>query len=218
MLKNYAPHAQKILEIGCGTGFVLSEIRHSFPAADLSAGDIFTEGLHFAAERVSDCQFLQIDARQMPFANEFDVIGMFDVIEHITEDEVILEQLRQAIKPDGMIILTVPQHRFLWSYHDEQAQHKRRYEPNELENKARNVGLEVVRSTSFVSLLLPMMILQRRADTTAINKDEWHQHLLKVNPTVNRVAKILLSIEHFFIRLGFSFPMGGSRLVVLRRI
>lgn len=216
-LQKYASSIDNILEIGCGTGFVLSQIRQTYPDANLYAGDVFTEGLEFAAERVPECQFLQIDAREMPFASEFDIIGMFDVIEHIADDEQVLAQLYQSIKPNGLIILTVPQHPFLWSYHDEQAQHKRRYQRSELETKARQVNLEVIYSTSFVSLLLPMMILKRNEDTSSIDKDNWHQHLLKINPVINRLAKTILTIEQFFIRQGLSFPVGGSRLVVLKR-
>jgi SAM-dependent methyltransferase len=44
-LQKYFSAPQKILEIGCGTGFVLSALRASYPAAQLTGSDIFTEGL-----------------------------------------------------------------------------------------------------------------------------------------------------------------------------
>jgi SAM-dependent methyltransferase len=55
----------------------------------------------------------QMDARKIPFESEFDVIGAFDVLEHIEEDEKALAQIFHAVLPGGGLILTVPQHRFL---------------------------------------------------------------------------------------------------------
>ncbi len=75
---------------------------------------------------------LQFDACAIPYKAEFDVIGAFDVIEHIEEDTAALTQMYQALKPGGGLLITVPQHRFLWSAVDEMSYHKRRYHRNEL--------------------------------------------------------------------------------------
>ena len=64
-----------------------------------------------------------MDARRIPFEDEFDVIGAFDVLEHIKEDEQVLVQMHRAVKSGGGIMLTVPQHMFLWSEQDVQAHH-----------------------------------------------------------------------------------------------
>ena len=69
------------------------------------------------------------------FRNEFDVIGAFDVLEHIADDELVLSQMHQAVRKGGGIILTVPQHSFLWSEIDEYSRHVRRYSVSELKLK-----------------------------------------------------------------------------------
>src|SRR5690606_22871969 len=115
------------LEIGCGTGFVLSGVADAFPAVRLFGSEIFTAGLEFAARRQPSVNFMQMDARSLPFLDEFDVIGAFDVLEHIVEDGQVLAQMREALKPNGIILLTVPQHEWLWSPVDEFACHVRRY-------------------------------------------------------------------------------------------
>ena len=85
-MQTYRPDCERFLEVGCGTGFVLSGIRTAFPSAELSGSEIFSAGLAFAAERVPSATFYQMDARAIPFRDHFDVIGAFDVLEHIDDD------------------------------------------------------------------------------------------------------------------------------------
>ena len=100
-LGKYFPHAESFFEIGCGTGYVLSGIKREFPNIRLYGSDIFSNGLSFAKQRLSDVSLSQMDARQIPFEKEFDAIGAFDVLEHIDEDDVVLQQMFQATKPGG---------------------------------------------------------------------------------------------------------------------
>ena len=79
-LETFFPQASSFLEIGCGTGFVLSAIQKAFPELKVAGGDYFTEALEYSSRRVQRAQLFQIDARQIPFENHFDVIGMFDVL------------------------------------------------------------------------------------------------------------------------------------------
>src|SRR4030095_11666933 len=151
--------AKTFLEIGCGTGFVLSGVKEALPSLTLAGSEIFSEGLGFAAQRLPDVDLFQMDARRIPFREEFDVIGAFDVLEHIQEDEAVLTQMYAATKKGGGILITVPHHPFLWSGSDEFARHARRYKTRELCDKVRRAGFHVLRVTSFVSVLLPALIL-----------------------------------------------------------
>ncbi len=87
MMRRWFPSATKFLEIGCGTGFVLEAIASEFPDLAVYGSEMFLEGLEVARERVPRGEFFQMDARRIPFTAEFDVIGAFDVIEHIRADE-----------------------------------------------------------------------------------------------------------------------------------
>jgi SAM-dependent methyltransferase len=83
-LDTFFPYADNMLEIGCGTGYVLEGIAKYRPKMALSGSELFAEGLQFAARRVKDSgRLFQMDARRIPFENEFDIIGAFDVLEHI---------------------------------------------------------------------------------------------------------------------------------------
>lgn len=218
VMPKYFRNPGKVLEIGCGTGYVLSGLRAVFPQVQLSGSDIYTEGLAFTAQRVQDAFLFQMDARHIPFREEFDLIGAFDVLEHIEKDEVVLAQMYQACKPGGGIVLTVPQHRWLWSRVDDFAHHKRRYTRAELIEKAVRAGFRIEYATSFVSLLLPLMLASRGMKKSGANMDEQMEAVgLKVGRLTNAVLGAVMQIERSLIGLGLSFPLGGSLLLVARK-
>ncbi len=86
-LRKWFPEKGKLMEIGCGTGYVLSRIEKDFPGLELCGSEIYTTGLEFASKRLSRTELLQMDALNIPYEGEFDIIGLFDTLEHIQEDE-----------------------------------------------------------------------------------------------------------------------------------
>jgi SAM-dependent methyltransferase len=217
-LEKYCPDFQSFLEIGCGTGYVLSGISKNFPSSLLQGSEIFTAGLSFAAARLPMVNFMQMDARNIPFKEEFDVIGAFDVLEHIEEDEQVLDQVKRALKPQGIVLLTVPQHAWLWSVTDEYACHVRRYTSSDLHQKIEAAGFQILRSTSFVTFLLPAMILSRVLQSNVSEGKFDSTSELKISPRLNAIFFHLLIAELAFVKKGFDFPVGGSRLVVARKL
>ncbi|MCU7875791.1 MAG: class I SAM-dependent methyltransferase [Candidatus Thiodiazotropha sp. (ex Lucinoma borealis)] len=215
-LNKYFPGIRSLLEIGCGTGYVLSGIEDAFPTLELSASDIFISGLEYAKGRVKRTKLLQMDARQIPFEEEFDVIGAFDVLEHITEDVQVLPEMYRAVRPGGGVILTVPQHQFLWSQADSHACHVRRYNVRDLREKVENAGFSIERMTSFVSLLLPLMMLSRLRQRDS-QKDFDPLAELKIGGLANKVLEKMLDLERVLIRNGISWPAGGSLLMIARK-
>jgi SAM-dependent methyltransferase len=217
-MRRYVPDVRSFLEIGCGTGFVLSGVRAAFPSVELSGSEVFTAGLAFAARRVPSARFYQMDARSIPFRDEFDAIGAFDVIEHIAEDEAVIAQVADALRPGGAFLITVPQHPALWSAQDEHAFHVRRYVASELRRKLETAGLEVLRMTSFVSLLLPVMYAARRRMREVKAGSEFDAiDAVRLPWAINKVLEVVMAVERAFIRAGVSFPAGGSLLVVARK-
>lgn len=215
-LRKYKPDAQNLLEVGCGTGFVLAGIAKSFPNISLSGSEIFLAGLVHATNRVPQANLMQMDARRVPFVDEFDTIGAFDVLEHIEEDTTVLSQLHTALKPRGVLLLTVPQHPILWSTADDYACHVRRYSGKEIEEKVINSGFEILKSTSFVTSLLPAMILSRLVQNK--NLEEFKPaNELKINPFLNKIFYSLMVTELTGIKLGLSYGIGGSRLIVAKK-
>jgi SAM-dependent methyltransferase len=216
MLRRHFPAAARFLEVGCGTGFVLRGVRAALPDLSLSGSEMYSEALTFARDRVGDDAALyQMDARDIPFREEFDVIGAFDVLEHIAEDELVLAQMHGATRPGGGILVTVPQHPRLWSPYDDYAHHVRRYRRAELVEKVERAGFSVERVTSFVAFLLPLMAASRlrvrRRGEIDLSAD------LSCPPRLDAALERVLSLELGLIRRGHSLRAGGSLVVAARR-
>jgi SAM-dependent methyltransferase len=204
------------LEVGCGTGYVLSAVEAAFPSAMTVGGEAHRAGLEYAARRVRRSRLLQIDAASIPFRDAFDAIGCFDVLEHIEDDGRVLAECFHALRRGGGIVLTVPQHPFLWSASDEYALHVRRYTRAELLGKLRLAGFRPVLVTSFVALLLPAMLAararQRQLDAAYDPEAEF-----AVGRVANALLEGVLDFERQLIRLGLRFPFGGSLLIVAKK-
>lgn len=216
-LQKYCPDFHSFLEIGCGTAYVLSGLAKAFPQAHLQGSEIFIAGLEFAAERQPGIDFIQLDARKIPFVEEFDAVGAFDVLEHIKEDEQVLAQIHQSLKPGGIMVLTVPQHPWLWSPVDDYACHERRYTAGELRSKVESAGFDIMRSTSFVSSLLPAMFASRLLQRGSSVEELDPASELRISPALNLLFGKLLDAEIAAIRCGINLPAGGSRLIVAKR-
>ena len=213
-LHKYSPNMKSFLEIGCGTGFVISGIIKQYPDLKLLGSEYFEEGVEYARARLPAATFTQMDARCIPYESDWDGIGIFDVLEHIEEDDVVLQQIYKALKPGGVVFISVPQHRWLWSSYDEVACHVRRYTVNELHQKVSKVGFKIIRSTSFVSMLLPLMYLSRLLHQNKKDVSIDAMAEFRINPILNKVLEWLLRFELALIRVGISLPVGGSRVVV----
>jgi SAM-dependent methyltransferase len=215
-MRRYFPRAQSLLEIGCGTGFVLNGLDMALPELRVAGAELHAAGLQYASRRLAGVDLFQFDARSIPFAEEFDVIGAFDVLEHIDEDEQVLAEMRAAVRPGGGVLVTVPQHPWLWSASDDYAKHQRRYRRSELLRKVTAAGFTVRRITSFVSLLLPAMIASRMGSwMTSRAYDPGAEHA-----AAQRASKLLEHIgtfERSLITRGVDLPVGGSLLLVASR-
>jgi SAM-dependent methyltransferase len=217
-LATYFPKAERIMEVGCGTGFVLHAIHNQSPSTALIGSELLVAGLEFAAARVPAATFYQMDATVIPYRDEFDVIGAFDVLEHVQDDASALEQLRQAIAPGGGLLMTVPQHPALWSEQDVLAEHVRRYTAHGMRRRLSAAGLELVHMTSFTSLLLPLLVASRwtkRSRKDVSNIDVMSE--LRQPRPINALLEAVMRIEGGLLRRGWSLPAGGSLLVVARR-
>ena len=214
-LGRFFPQSRSLLEVGCGGGFVLQRLRTRFPHMAFTGGEPSLSALRLAHERLPDAALYHLRAEALPFEAEFDVVGAFDVLEHIENDRLALDQLFRATRPGGGMILTVPQHPSLWSPFDEYSKHHRRYTRRGLEAQVRAAGWDILTTTSFVSFLLPVVALSRRLTAQSLREDPLRE--LRTRRFSRVVSRLALGLERWLIRCGVRFPMGSSLLLVARR-
>ena len=208
-----------VLEIGCGIGGVIASLRR-MPHLRLTGSEIYIHGLRYARAKMPDVDFIQLDATDIPFRDAFEVIGAFDVLEHIDEDELVMRQVHAALRPDGLIMVTVPQYQWMWSALDDIVHHKRRYSRREMTGKLERAGFEIVYVTSFVTALFPSMLATRlrgrRRRASPDTKAEFAEWVILPGP-LNRVCDWISRLDEAVLKLGLTLPFGGSLLVVARR-
>ncbi|MEV6282468.1 class I SAM-dependent methyltransferase [Kribbella sp. NPDC051770] len=213
-LDKYFPHARSFLELGCGNAYVLDRVRQLHPDWHLVGTELFEEGLVNARVRMpAGVELRQLDATQNPYEKEFDVAGAFDVIEHVEEAPAVLKGMFHAVRPGGGVLITVPQHQWLWSAADVAAHHVKRYTRRDLTQELQDAGFEPLRITSFVSLLLPAMMAARLTKKQSADVEGE----LGMAAPLNAVCYKAMQVENVLIKAGVPLPAGGSLLAVARR-
>ncbi len=205
------PGAQ-ILELGSGTGGNL-EMLSRF--GRVTAVEMNETALEISARRNAGAEikpgFLP---NNLPLgAQKFDLICMFDVLEHVEEDEATLAVVRRHLAPGGAAVITVPAYAALFGPHDIALHHKRRYERAELATKLRQAGLVTTRLSFANTGLLPLALLTRWLDK-ALGRSR--PSGTEVPPTLlNEVFTGIFSLEALLPSWA-RLPFGLSLLAVVR--
>jgi SAM-dependent methyltransferase len=106
--------------------------------------------------------FVRASAMQLPFKKaNFDVVGLFDLIEHVDDEASLLESIRRVLKPGGLVVVTVPAHKWLWSPHDVQAAHVRRYSEKQLKAVFREGKFRVIHCGQFYGFLIVPALVRK---------------------------------------------------------
>jgi SAM-dependent methyltransferase len=206
-----------ILEIGCGTGNVLRTLNRVRKNGLVVGLDFHTEGLLLAKRRCS-VPLVQASAQQAPFAIGFDLLGMFDVLEHIADDTAALKVARDLLRPGGTLLITVPAHMKLWSYADDFARHCRRYEIAELGDRLAVAGLELEFISPFMSILYPALRLWRRLNGSGsgTNVQQFNRDLTVI-PILNELVAWALTLEARWVGARRRLRYGASLVAVAVR-
>lgn len=211
----------RILELGCGNGNVISEIQKRLPSATLIGSELHEEGLVNARCRLN-CELVQADIYNLPNWKPFDLIGIFDVLEHLPDDVKALQEIRQSLKPGGKLILTVPASMKLWSYVDEVAGHFKRYSCSTLKEALLKAGFRIVKNDPFMMPLFPAMWLVRNLTqvkkklglTGNKNPRDLANEEFKVSPFMNFTMGAILGFEGKLLNMGLRMPFGTSILAI----
>ena len=156
-------------------------------------------------------------------SNSLPSIGLFDVLEHIDNDIDFCTQLYNLLIYNGLMFLTVPAYKFLWSKDDIEAGHYRRYSKKEIIAKLRKVGFHIEYAT-YIFSILPLAILLFRVlpsklglikESTSLDKHKKEHANMK--GIFGKVLNIIWKLELKTIRNGLIIPWGGSCFIIARK-
>lgn len=196
---------QKLLELGCGSGRVLTTLENNFSQTVGIEGHV--DALKKAAENCADSQLIHGNVLNTPLADEqFDWLVAFDVLEHVEPEKFLNEALRLT-RPGGRLLISIPAFPLLWSYVDEAAGHRCRYRLKQLTKELEAAGWQVRGHTYFQFLLFPLLAISR-----LLNRRRQSQLERKPPGIINKVLGKINHLEiYLFKRL--SLPFGSSLIV-----
>jgi SAM-dependent methyltransferase len=213
------------IDLGGGCGGWIRYLQEHSPRSfeELALGDSSLHALALAGNLVgSQVKRYQIDLLHLQWTARWDVAFLLDVLEHIPDDHRVLRQVREALVPGGLLLVTTPALSVFWTYNDELAHHVRRYSRKDFSRLARACGLELCLARYFLFFLSPLLLLSRlRApDWKNMSEQKVREHLARTHRVpawpVNQTLHMIFSLETPW-GLGLPFPWGTSVLAVLRR-
>lgn len=207
---------QRTLDVGCGAGFVLAALEGA--GLDAHGIDMHHVALARARTRIRGPLF-RSNAAVLPFFPDFDIVTLFDVIEHVDDDVGVLRQARGALAPLGHVVVTVPANPKLWTSYDEVIGHKRRYDRDTLARALVESGFDVSYIAYFNCLPLLAQIAQRwmasAREGPSKARVEIVRRALKVPPEpLNALFRLSIRAEAPLRRL--SWMRGGSLIAVAK--
>ncbi len=114
ILEIFPTRADKILDVGCGAGFLANElVRHGFMVTGI---DTSRQSLAIAQEydQTGRVQYQWGDANQLPFANQsFDIVCAMDMLEHVKTPDLVVTEIARVLKPDGLFFYHTINRNFL---------------------------------------------------------------------------------------------------------
>ena len=150
--------------------------------------------------------------------DSIEVIGIFDVLEHLEQPELVISEVRRILKPGGLLITTVPAHQWLFSDFDLSIGHFRRYSRKSLQKLLIENGFTSNRTQYiFLGLVLPAFIL--RTLPYKLGRKKKYQSPVNLNLTPNKARRLLqLVLKAIFTFEGkLPLPLGLSLISSSRK-
>lgn len=203
----------KVMNIGCGTGGTI-DMLETFGVVDNV--DISDEAIKFMKGRGYK-RITKVNDIHLPFKDKsYDLVGAFDVLEHIDDQMAALKEWKRILKDDGAIVITVPAYQWLWTDHDISLHHKRRYTTKRLTEVAKQVGLKAERKSYAIVFSLPLVAGFRFINKALGRKADSETSYVDVPKWVNTAFTKLLYAESKMHNI-MPFPLGTSVVTILRK-
>jgi SAM-dependent methyltransferase len=210
IIMRFVPPSSEIIDYGSGTGGTadsLKELGYNVVAADISE-----KALEVCRVRGLGT----VNLKEEPLkSSSADCILAGDVLEHVHDDVTLLFTLRRALRPEGLLVVTVPAYEFLWSGEDYVSEHVRRYTRKSLLQRLALAGFSAVWCSYFNTLLFPVIASVRITKRILFPRQMYRSDVVPLPEWQNELLSRLLASERHWLRRG-SFPVGASLLAVAK--
>lgn len=220
-----AHSGRTVQDLGCGTGGNLGALKSEYSCTGL---ELDGEAVQFATSRHPEVEFHEAsitDFESWPKREPVDACLLMDVIEHLDDDRVAVENALRSLKPGGYLLITVPADPDLWSRHDVHHEHRRRYRPEDIRRLVSGLPISEVLITGFNSRLYwPIRVwrwLQIRVSTLQNRGTTGDLHMPPriLNCVLTRImAGESSRVQAALGGTGPPYPRGVSLLALLRKI
>jgi SAM-dependent methyltransferase len=207
----------EILEIGCGAGGMLKPLQRY---GRVTGMDFSQEAMRYCRQRGFKRVVTGLgDA--LPFDDHtFDLVALFDVIEHIPDDAEVLREVKRVLKPGGRAFISVPAYQFLYSQNDRVVHHLRRYTAKGLRRVVQSAGLREEKITYFNTFLFPLIfaaLMVLKTKERLFGTPEGQTNLThRFAEPVNAAFAGVMSSEKLLLR-HIEFPFGHSLIAMASR-
>jgi SAM-dependent methyltransferase len=199
-----------LLDAGCGTGGLIRRLEQRHPQWKWTGVELEPLACELARTRCA-AGIVQGSLLALPFAeNTFDAVVCSDVLYHIDDDVAALREIFRVLRPGGVVVINVPAHRWLWSYHDVATHARRRYERREMLGKLGVAGFAGVRATHWNTLPLPLVIVRRKL----LPAPRGGSDVRRYGRLVEWLFSAAMGVERGWLRWGKRLPFGSSILAV----
>jgi SAM-dependent methyltransferase len=203
----------KVLEIGCGDGVLRRQLEANSSWV-IDGADINREALKRASSLRGDTFFYDIFDRRREFAGHYDIIILFDVLEHIADEKAFLEAAMFHLKKGGMFFINVPALQGLYSRYDEAVGHLRRYDRSMMAELAGSAGLEMINMRYWGFSMLPLLSMRRAMVKNAKPSQETIRRGFEPpGEMANKIMKMVMGLETSMLK----DPPSGSSLLAAAR-
>jgi SAM-dependent methyltransferase len=195
-----------VLDIGCGVGSNLSLLR--LMGFNVIGIDSEIYALSLARKNVSAVPLVNGDLVRLPIlTNSIGLIVATDVLEHLGNDALGLQEIYRTLERGGKVLITVPAFNFLWGIQDDVSKHKRRYSKKHLLEEMEQQGFKILGFSYFnFFLFFPILLIRRLMHLFEIRVDS--ENVIN-SPLLNHFIKIIFSMEPYFLTF-LTFPFGVS--------
>jgi 2-polyprenyl-3-methyl-5-hydroxy-6-metoxy-1,4-benzoquinol methylase len=221
MLEKFCPNlsAAQLLDIGAGTGSFLEECERRGISAE--GHDNSETAISFIRKSCASKAIKKKFPEDYWDSGEpkYDVVLLCDILEHVEKDRAALSVALNQVKQKGILLLTVPACKSMWSAYDVMAHHFRRYNLQEINELIQSTSATPMKISHFSTLLFPFMFTIRFMEARFLDhnkaKMEYRPHF--VPPILNHFLRSIFKLEKFALER-FNLPFGSSIIAVLQKV